>query len=103
VLVKNLALKADAGYGRTQSPTMNTSDLPTTFKLGTSPVRSYELGLFYATSREAYVGVDGYWTHYSYGRSPVYPVSFGGMSGTVVEPTSKTTRDGVQLMFGYAY
>jgi hypothetical protein len=49
------------------------------------------------------VGLDGYWTHYSYGQSPVYPVSSGGFQEIFVEPTSKTTREGVLLIFGYSY
>ena len=103
VLVRNLVLNLDASYGHMVSPRMNSSDLPNTFELGSTSIQNYTLGLRYMTSHEAYVGLDTYWMHYGYDQSPTYSVDIDGATGTVLEPTSRTTRDGVVFVFGYAY
>jgi hypothetical protein len=102
-LVKDLVLDIDASYGRMVNARMNPSDLPITFELGSTSIQDYRLGFRYLMSAESYVGLDSYWMHYGYDQSPSYNFSSGGFSGSVLEPTSRTTRDGLLLVFGYAY
>lgn len=102
-VARNLAVNLDASYGHMFDARMNASDVPPTFDLGSTSVQDYRLGLRYRTSPEAYVGMDAFWMHYGYNQSPVYEVTLAGQSGTVLEPSSRTTRDGLLVVFGYAY
>ena len=93
----------DASYGRTFSASMTSSDVPPTFDLGSTPIQRYSLGLRYLATRKFYVGADVYWMHYGYGESPEYTVTFENGDGAVFEPTSRTTRDGLLFVAGWAY
>lgn len=102
-LGRDLALSVDAGFGKTFSASMTSSILPNTFDLGSSWMQRYDLSLRYRVSERSYMGLDGWWAHYDYGRSPTYAVNFNGQSGTVTEPDSKTVRDGLLAVIGYSY
>ncbi len=103
VLHKALVLSLDAGFGKTFDASMTSSILPNTFDLGSTWMQSYDLGLRYLAFRRVYLGVDAYWKHYGYGQSPAYNEDFGGQAASVLEPNSKTVRDGAVLTVGFTY
>lgn len=102
-LAPRLVASMDAGFGKTFSASLTSSDLPNTFDLGGSWNQSYEMGLRYLASPRVYLGLDAFWTHYGYGRSPAYAVDINGQAGIVMEPDSKTVRNGVRAVIGYSY
>jgi hypothetical protein len=102
-LTEKLVASVDGSYGGTFGANMTASNLPPTFELGDKPVQRYALGLRYALTKKAYMGLDGYWMHYGYGQSPAYAVTYSNGTASVLEPTSRTTRDGLMLVGGFAY
>jgi hypothetical protein len=96
-----LVVNADWNYGRMLSPRMDASNLVGTFGLGATPWRDYELGATYSTSRNAYVGLMGWWMRYGYNQSQ-HVIDYSQGIGAY-EPGSKTNRYGIQTVFGYSF